>query len=71
MNEWIETPESSTIVRIGYDGEAMIMRVEFAKSGIYDYYDIPQHVFDGIRAAPSKGQFLSAEVKGRYRYART
>jgi hypothetical protein len=31
--EWIDTPESSTIVRIGYDEEAQTMTVEFKSSG--------------------------------------
>lgn len=70
MSEWIETPESSTIVRIGYDAEAQIMTVEFQKSGTYNYFDIPPHIFEGIRNAPSKGQYLAQQVKGSYRYAR-
>jgi KTSC domain-containing protein len=71
MEQWIDTPESSTIVRIGYDDEAMVMTVEFKSGGIYNYFDVPQHVFDGIRTAPSKGQFLAQQVKGNFRYART
>lgn len=70
MEQWIDTPESSTIVRIGYDAETMVMTVEFKSSGIYNYFDVPQHVFDGIRTAPSKGQFLAQQVKGNFRYAR-
>lgn len=70
MTEWIETPESSTIARIGYDDEALTMTVEFKTSGIYNYFDVPPHVFEGIRNAPSKGQYLAQQVKGSYRYAR-
>jgi hypothetical protein len=70
MEEWFDTPESSTIGRIGYDSESMVMTVEFKTSGTYCYYDIPQQVFDGIRASPSKGQFLAQQVKGSFRYAK-
>lgn len=70
MVEWIETPESSTIVRIGYDPDSQIMTVEFKTSGAYNYFDVPQHVFDAIRSAPSKGHFLTQQIKGTFRYAR-
>jgi hypothetical protein len=68
--DWIDSPESSTIMRFGYDENSLILAVEFKKTGVYNYYDVPQHVFDAMRAAPSKGQFLAQEVKQRYRYAR-
>lgn len=70
MAEWIDTPESSTIVRIGYDDGTQIMTVEFKRNGIYNYFDIPPHVFEGMRNAPSKGQYLAQTIKGSYRYAR-
>ena len=70
MTDWIDTPESSTISRIGYDEAAQTMTVEFKASDTYQYFDLPPHVFEGIRTASSKGQFLAQQVKGRYRYAR-
>ena len=70
MEEWISTPESSTIDRIIYDDDSMVMTVEFKTSGTYCYYDVPKHVFEGIRVAPSKGQFLAQQVKGSFRYAK-
>jgi hypothetical protein len=70
MVEWIETPESSTIMRIGYDNVSQIMTVEFKNSGTYNYFDVQPHMFEGIRNAPSKGQYLAQQVKGTYRYAR-
>jgi hypothetical protein len=70
MVEWIDTSESSTIARIGYDDEMQTMIVEFKNSGTYNYFDIPPHVFEGIRNAPSKGQYLALQIKGTYRYAR-
>jgi hypothetical protein len=70
MTEWFETPESSTIARIGYDAEALMMIVEFKTSGTYNYFDVPPPIFEGLRNAPSKGQYLAQQVKGRYRYAK-
>lgn len=67
---WIATPESSNIARFDYDDKSRILTVEFKNGGRYNYYDVPVRVFDGMKAAPSKGQFLAQNVKGAYRYAR-
>lgn len=68
---WIETPESSNIARFAYDEESSVLRVEFTSGGTYDYFDVPQQVFEGMKSASSKGQYLAQQIKGNYRYART
>lgn len=68
--EWIDTPESSNIVRFAYDSQSNVLTVEFKAGGTYNYYDIPETVFDQMKVAQSKGHFLAQQVKGRYRYAR-
>lgn len=61
---------SSNILSIGYDPDNMILEVEFTKGAVYQYYDVPQSIYDGLMAADSHGTFLSAYVKkGGYRYA--
>lgn len=68
--EWIETPESSNISRIGYDEANRVLKIEFKNGSLYDYFDVPVNVFEGMRNAPSKGQYLAQQVKGIFRYAR-
>lgn len=68
--DWIDTPESSNIARIAYDSASRILKVEFKNGSVYDYFDVSNHVFDGMRNAPSKGQYLAQQIKGNYRYAR-
>lgn len=68
--EWIDTPESSNILRFTYDQETQILMVEFKKSGVYQYYDVPDYIFEEMKVAPSKGQYLAQNVKGFFRYAR-
>ena len=61
---------SSHIVSIGYDPTSMVLEVEFNTGAIYQYYDIPQSIYDGLMAADSHGTYLAAYVKtGGYRYA--
>lgn len=68
--EWIETPESSNIARFAYDLVTQVLTVEFKNGGTYNYFDISEVIFDQIKAASSKGQFLAQKIKGKYRYAR-
>lgn len=68
--DWISTPDSSNLSGFGYDPSAAVLRVEFKSGGTYEYYDVPAHIVDAMKAAPSKGQFLAYQIKGTYRYAR-
>ena len=67
---WIETPNSSNIARYKFEAAAHVLTVEFKSGGTYNYYDVPQHVFEQMKAAQSKGGFLAQNIKGAYRYAR-
>ena len=67
---WIETPDSSNIARYRYDENGHVLTVEFKNGSTYNYYDVPQMVFEQMKAASSKGEFLARNIKGAYRYAR-
>lgn len=67
---WINTPESSNLAGFGYDGASHVLTVEFKNGGRYNYYDVPEVVFERMKAASSRGQFLAQNIKGVYRYAR-
>ena len=68
--EWVETPESSSIARFAYDNDSQAMTVEFVNGATYQYFDVPEQVFEQMKTASSKGQFLAQAIKGVYRYAR-
>lgn len=70
MSEWISTPQSSNVAGFGYDEATQVLTVEFNSGSRYDYYDVPEHIFEGMKSADSKGKYLNAEIKGHYRYAR-
>jgi len=67
---WFESPESQNINRFGYDEASMVLFVEFKNGSVYQYFDVPPSVFEQMKSAPSKGQFLAQNIKGAYRYAR-
>lgn len=62
---------SSTIGSIGYDPNSQVLEVEFKNGNVYQYFDVPEQVFDEFCIAPSPGRYLSEELKPRYRYSRT
>ena len=66
----VETPESSSIARFCYDRQNRVLVVEFQHGGIYNYYAVPESVFMGMIAAPSKGQFFLENIRDEYDYAR-
>ena len=67
---WIETPQSSNIARYRYEDKAHVLTVEFRNGGTYNYYDVPQRVYEQMKVTHSKGAFLAQNIKGAYRYAR-
>lgn len=66
----INTPESSNISSFSYEESNQVLRVEFKNGSLYDYFDIPEFVFNEMKNAGSKGQYLADNIKGTYRYAR-
>lgn len=61
-----EQVDSSQIASIGYDIESKTLEIEFKSGGVYDYHDVPQHVYMGIMSAGSHGKYFYAEIKGKY-----
>lgn len=61
---------SSNIASIGYDQKTQTLEVEFLKGSLYQYFDVPQIVYEEFIGADSKGKFLATQIKGIYRYAR-
>jgi hypothetical protein len=61
---------STNIAGIGYDKETQTLEVEFLKGGVYQYFDVPQAVYEGFVIADSKGKYLATQIKGNYRYAK-
>ncbi|WBY01931.1 DUF853 family protein [Ramlibacter tataouinensis] len=57
-----EMVESSSVISIGYDDPSSTLEVEF-KSGIYQYYNVPQSMYQELMQAESKGKYINAYIK--------
>ena len=61
---------SSNIASIGYDANTETLEVEFLNGSLYQYYNVPQNMYDQLMAESSKGRFLNAYIKNAYPYSR-
>lgn len=59
--------ESSNLKAIGYDEDQAVLRIEFKKGSLYEYYDVPQYEYDGLYAADSKGTYAHQNIYKKYR----
>ena len=70
MGEWIDTPESSNLQRFMYNEESQTLTVEFKNGGVYEYYDVPVNIYEGLKNADSKGNYLYHHIKGSFMYSK-
>lgn len=61
---------SSNISSIGYDEDSSTLEIEFHSGAVYQYFDVPSNVHQGIMEAGSHGQYLAQHIKGHYRYVK-
>jgi hypothetical protein len=61
---------STSLVSIGYDPETKTLELEFVAGTVYQYFDVPQSVYEALMAADSKGTFVSDHVKGQFFFNR-
>lgn len=62
--------DASGIASIGYDESTATLEVEFLKGGLYQYYDVPEHVYNEFMSAGSHRSYLASNIKGTYSYSR-
>lgn len=61
---------SSNLVSVGYDDSSQTLEIEFQDGAVYQYFNVPQNIYDALMAAPSKGQFLAYQIRDRFPYSR-
>lgn len=67
----MQSVSSSNLAAIGYDYDTATLRVEFIKSGLYEYYGVSTDVYDGFLGASSKGTYFDQFIKkGGYTFSK-
>ena len=60
---------SSNLEAVGYDPSTMTLEIEFLNGGVYQYFNVPAHVYSGLMSASSHGSYFDAHIKkGGYSY---
>ncbi len=57
--DWIDG-NSSNIARFKYDVSSQVLTVEFINGGTYNYFDVPEHLFEEMKNAGSRGAVFGA-----------
>jgi len=55
--------ESSNLASVGYDSVTSTLEIEFHSGAIYQYFAVPQEIYDGLMNARSKGAFFHQFIK--------
>ena len=58
--------ESTAIEMVGYDPIDMALAVMFKGGATYLYPGVPQHLYDQLTVAESKGSFINKYIKPNF-----
>jgi hypothetical protein len=61
---------SSKLKAVGYEASPMILRIEFFKDGTFEYYGVPELIYNDLMSADSLGVYFKRYIKDRYRYVK-
>jgi hypothetical protein len=59
---------SSNISSIGYVQSTQVLEIEFNSGSIYQYYNVPESIYNGLMAASSHGIFFQDHVRTVYKF---
>ncbi|MBU1693906.1 MAG: KTSC domain-containing protein [Verrucomicrobia bacterium] len=65
----LQDVESTLVQQVGYDPATQTLTVKLVTDGsVYEYFGVPQEVYDQFMAAESKGNFFSKNIKNVYKF---
>jgi hypothetical protein len=59
---------SSVVSNMHYDAATSTLRIFFVSGRIYDYKDVPEKIFNEMKAAFSKGIYFNQHIKDCYQF---
>jgi hypothetical protein len=62
---------SSNLYGCRYDAGEEVLHVRFKSGSEYQYFDVPEHVFDSLITAESAGKYFHKNIREAYIYERT
>jgi hypothetical protein len=62
---------STDINSVGYDVDSQVLEIEFHKGGMYQYFEVPQEIYEELMGADSKGKYFNMNIKKAYSFSKT
>jgi hypothetical protein len=59
---------SSNLGSVGYDPSTNTLEIEFRSGSVYQYFNVPHTVYQGLMNAASHGRYFHTYIRERYRY---
>lgn len=57
--------ESSVIHTVGH---TRVLEIEFESGRVYQYFDVPQDIYDNMLQSDSKGRYFNQHIRGKFPY---
>lgn len=58
--------DSSNLESVGYDSNNCILEVEFKRGTVYQYFNVPEYVFEELMSAGSIGSYFNLNIRNVY-----
>ncbi len=62
---------STAIQEATYEYNNYRLRLTFTNGSSYNYWGVPNHVFEGLRASASKGKYINKYILLSYEFSKT
>lgn len=62
----MQSVDSSAILEIGYDECKQQMKIKFKQGKVYDFCQVPKHIFQGLLESSSKGTYYNNHIRDNY-----
>ena len=59
---------SSNLHSVGYNSASETLEIKFIKSGVYQYFNVPSTIYEGLMSSYSKGGYFDDRIQDRFRF---
>ena len=62
---------STTLASAAYDQQQFLLQLEFRNGSIYQYFQVPARIYQGLLTAESKGQYFNRWIRDQFPCSRS
>jgi len=62
--------QSTNVISVGYDETSQTLEVEYKDGSVYQYYNVPEAIYEQLMVSPSIGKFIHQNIKNAYAFGR-